>query len=237
MMKFCEQNLYCRNMNLGNKYAYNPCVVASDLTTDKVNKVIDEELDKFFVALDNNSESGAKLHLQNARAAMVVYNNAVQKWNEKLTDNVIEDVIQKNLEERLNKEVEMTHKFEEPNMKEFMENEVTTIRNENDKLKKNLLDKTFRTAKSSFKDYVKSKDSTLFKVATGFALQTQTDKINEINNNIKRIEEVYNKYVNLDKQDETMVSVLNTYKNKGQKAIEKKAEQEKAGKENSMEMA
>lgn len=231
MEQFCEERFPFRSMNLQSSLDSKPCFIASDLTKAKVDKVIDEELDKFLVALDSGSDSGAKLHLQNARAVMVVYNTATKEWNEKLTDNVIEGVLKHNLDKRLQKELVVTHEFKDSNMKEFMENEVTAIRNENNRLRKNLLNKTLKTAKSSFKDYVKSKDSTLFKVATGYALQTQSATINEINNNTKRINDVCQKYIALDLQDETMVSVANMYKNKGRKIAEKKAEKEREGME------
>ena len=227
MVKFCQGNLPFRNMNFQNGQNFEPCFIASDLTTKKVNQVIDEELDKFLVALDNNSESGAKLHLQNARAVMVMYDLATKEWNEKLTDRVIENVVKDSLGKRLQPEIVVTHEFKDGNMKEFMNNEVTAIRNENNRLRKNLLNKTLKTARSSFKDYVKTKDATLFKVATGFALNTQSSVINEINNNTKRIGDICKKYVALDLQDETMVSVANMYKNKGRKSAEKKAGKER----------
>ena len=227
MVKFCQGNLPFRNINFQDGQNFEPCFIASDLTTKKVNQVIDEELDKFLVALDNNSESGAKLHLQNARAVMVMHDIATKEWNEKLTDRVIENVVKDSLGKRLQPEIVVTHEFKDENMKEFMNNEVTAIRNENNRLRKILLNKTLKTARSSFKDYVKTKDATLFKVATGFALNTQSSVINEINNNTKRIGDICKKYVALDLQDETMVSVANMYKNKGRKSAEKKAGKER----------
>ena len=162
---------------------------------------------------------------------MVMYDVATKEWNEKLTDRVIENVVKDSLGKRLQPEIVVTHEFKDENMKEFMNNEVTAIRNENNRLRKNLLNKTLKTARSSFKDYVKTKDATLFKVATGFALNTQSSVINEINNNTKRIGDICKKYVALDLQDETMVSVANMYKNKGRKSAEKKAGKEREGME------
>ena len=80
MYRYCVENL----RNVATEGKYNTYITMKNLSKEKVDKKINEELDKFLTALDKNHTDNIGEHLRNVKSLKVVYEVCNEEWRKEI---------------------------------------------------------------------------------------------------------------------------------------------------------
>lgn len=127
MYKYCVNNLN----NVATKGDNGSCFIMKNLSKEKVDKKINEELDKFLTALDKNHTDNIGEHLRNVKSLKVVYEVCNEEWRKEILYDLCykaaESVIDNKLNTNHNKLFDIKIKSNDTNFNKEAEKDLTNM--------------------------------------------------------------------------------------------------------------